>query len=65
MIKHWRENVAQDNDFIIKSSINQRQLCITKSDDSFIKDVNEPINYILEKFKPFKSYEYKVTANFV
>ena len=48
MNKHWRENVAQDNNFIITSSFNQRQLYITKSDDSFIKDTNEPIDYILD-----------------
>ena len=48
MNKHWRENVAQDKKFHIKSSFNQRQLYITKSDDSFIKDINEPIDYILD-----------------
>ena len=65
MKKHWRENVAQDNNFNIKSSFNQKQLFITKSDDCFIKDVNEPIGYILDEFKPFKSYKYRVTANCV
>ena len=65
MNKHWRENVAQDNNFNIKSSFNQKQLYITKSDDSFINAVNEPIDYILDEFKPFKSYKYKVTANCV
>ena len=65
MKKHWRENVAQDDNFNIKSSFNQRQLYITKSNNSFIKDVNEPIHYILDEFKPFKSYKYKVTANCV
>ena len=65
MNKHWRENVAQDNNFNIKSSFNQRQLYITKSDDSFIKVINEPIGYTLDGFKPFKSYKYKVTANCV
>ena len=29
----------------------------------FIKDINEPVDYILDEFKPFKSYKYKVTAN--
>ena len=62
MKKHWRENVAQDKNFNIKSSFNQRQLYITKSDDSFIKDINEPIDYILDGFKSFKSYKFKVTA---
>ena len=61
--KHWREKVAQDNNYNNKSSYNQRQLYITKSDDNFIKDINEPIDYILDEFKPFKSYKYKVTAN--
>ena len=65
MNKHWRENVAQDTNFNIKSSFNQKQLYFTKSDDSFIKDVNEPIDCILDGFKPFKSYKYKVTANCV
>ena len=63
MNKHWRKNVAQDNNFNIKSSFNRKQLYITKSDDSFIKDFNEPIDYILDRYKPFKSYKYKVTAN--
>ena len=57
MNEHWRENVAQDNDFKIKSIFNQKQLYIIKSDDSFIKDVNETIDYILDEFKPFKSYK--------
>ena len=65
MNKHWREYVARDNNFNIKSSFNQRQLYITKSDDSYIQDINEPIDYILDGFKPFKFYEYKVTANCV
>ena len=65
MNKHWRENVAQENNFNIKSSLNQRQLYITKSDDSFIKEINEPIDYILDGLKPFKSYNYKVTVNCV
>ena len=29
----------------------------------FIKDVKEPIDYILDDFKPFKSHKNKVTAN--
>ena len=49
--KHWREKEAPDNNFKNKSSFNQRQLYITKSDDSFIKDINEPIDYILDGFK--------------
>ena len=48
MNKHWRENVIQDNNFNIKSSFNQKQLYITKSDDSFLKEINEPIDYILD-----------------
>ena len=70
MNKHWRENVVLKdlrssfaNNYNIKSSFNQRQLFITKSNGSFIKDINEPVDYILDKFKPFKSYKYKVTAN--
>ena len=63
MNQHWRENVIQDNNFNIKSSFNQKQLYITKSDDTFIEDINEPIDYILVGFKPFKSYNNKVTAN--
>ena len=65
MNKHWRENIAKDNTYKIKSSFNQRQLHITKSDKSFIKDINEPIDYILDGFKPFKYYKYKVSANWV
>ena len=53
MDKHWRENVVL-NDNYIKSSFNQRQLYITKSNGSFIKDINEPVDYILDEFKPFK-----------
>ena len=65
MNKHCREKVAQNNNFNIKPSFNQRQLYNNKSDDSCIKDVNEPIDYILDEFKPFKSYNYEVTANCV
>ena len=77
MNKHWRENVVLNDprsnfanqgtcfadNYNIKSSFNQRQLYITKSNSSFIKDINEPADYILDEFKPFKSYKYKVTAN--
>ena len=63
MNKHWGENVVLNDNFKIKSSFNQRQLYITKSNGSFIKDNNEPLNYILDESKPFKSYKYKVTAN--
>ena len=50
------------DNYTIKSSFNQRQLYITKP-GSYNKDINEPIDYILNGFKPFKSYKYKVTAN--
>ena len=50
MKRHWRENVAQDKNFNIKSSFSQRELYITQSDDSFIKDNNEPIDYRNNKF---------------
>ena len=70
MNKHWRENVVLNDlrcsfadNYNIKSSFNQKQLYITKSNGSFIKDINEPVDYILDEFKPFKSYTYKVTAN--
>ena len=70
MNKHWRENVVLNdlrssfaNNFNIKASFNQRQLYITKSNGSFIKEINEPVDYILDECKPFKSYKYKVTAN--
>ena len=64
MNKHMRESVISTdpsiaNNYTSKSSFNQRQLYITKS-GSYI---NEPIDYILDGFKPFKSYKYKVTAN--
>ena len=77
MNKHWRENVVLNDlrssfanqgtcfadNYNIKSSFNQRQLYITKSNGNFIKDINEPVDYILDEIKPFKSYKYKVTAN--
>ena len=50
------------DNYTIKSSFNQRQLYITKP-GSYINDINEPIDNILDGFKPFKSYKYKVTAN--
>ena len=50
------------NNYTIKSSFNQKQLYITKP-GSYIIDINEPIDYILDGFKPFKSYKNKVTAN--
>ena len=52
-----------NDNYNTKSSFNQRQLYITKSNDSFIKDINEPVDYILDEFKPFKSYKYNITAN--
>ena len=67
MNKHMREAVISTNpssagNYTIKSSFNQRQLNITKP-GNFIDDINEPIDYILDGFKPFKSCKYKVTAN--
>ena len=61
--KHWRENVVLNDNYKNKSSFNQSQLYITKSNGSFIKDNNEPVDYILDEFKPFKSYKFKATAN--
>ena len=77
MKKHWRENFVLNDlrssfanqgtcfadNYNIKSSFNQRLLYIIKSNGSFIKDIIEPVDYILYKFKPFKSYKYKVTVN--
>ena len=63
MNKHWRENVVSNDNYNIKSSFNQKQLYTTKSKGSFIKDINEPVDYLLDEFKPFKLYKYKVTAN--
>ena len=63
MNKHGRENVVLNDNYNIKSSFNQRQLYICKSNGSFIKDINEPVDYILDEFKQFKSYKYKVTVN--
>ena len=67
MNKHMRESVISTipspaDNYTIKSSFNQRQLYITKP-GSYINDINEPMDYILDEFKPFKSYKYKVTAN--
>ena len=42
------------DNYTIKSSFNQRQLYITKP-GSYINDINEPIDYTLDGFKPFKS----------
>ena len=50
MNKHWRENVSLDENYNIKSSFNQRQLYITKSNNSLIKDINEPVDYILDEY---------------
>ena len=30
---------------------------------SFIKKINEPVNYILDDIKRFKSYKYKITVD--
>ena len=67
MNKYMRESVISTdpsfaNNYTIKSSFNQRQLYITKP-GSYINDINEPTDYIVDGFKPFKSYKYKVTAN--
>ena len=59
-INHTISNIT-DN-YIIKSSFNQTQLYITKP-GSYIKNNNEPTDYILDGFKPFKLYKYKITAN--
>ena len=66
MNKHMRERfISNDlsfaNNYTIESSVNQRQLYINKP-GSYINDINEPIDYILGGFKPFKSYKCKVTA---
>ena len=58
MNKHMRESVISTNpspadNYTIKSSFNQRQLYITKP-GSYINDINEPTDYILDGFKPFK-----------
>ena len=63
MNKHWRGKVVLNDNYNIKSKFNQKQLYITKSNGSFIKDINKPVDYILDEFKPFRSYKYKVTAN--
>ena len=74
MNKHMRESVISNDlsfanqgtcltdNYTIKSSFNQRQLYITQS-GIYINDISEPIEYILDGFKPFKSYKNKVTAN--
>ena len=55
-------DISFADNYTIKSSFNQRQLYIIKP-DSYITDINEPIDYILDGFKPFKSDIYKVTSN--
>ena len=74
MNKHMTESVISTDpsfanqgtgfadNYTIKSSFNQKQLYINKP-GSYINDINEPIDYILDGFKPFKSYKYKVTAD--
>ena len=76
MNKHMREsdistdpqngytNPSFADNYTIKSSFNQKQPYITKP-VSYINDIDEPIDYILDGFEPFKSYKYKVTANFL
>ena len=50
MKKHTIENKAITVDYDIKSSLNQRQLCSTKSNNNFIENFNEPADYILDEF---------------
>ena len=68
MNKHMRESVISTDpsfanqgtcfadNYTIKSNFNQRQLYITKP-GSYINDINEPKDYLLDGFKPFKSYK--------
>ena len=58
MNKNMRESVISTDssfakNYTIKLSFNQRQLYITKT-GYYINDINEPIDYILDGFKPFK-----------
>ena len=66
MNKHWRENVVLNDNYNIKPSFNQRQLLLlTVLIVLSIPATNlyDPKDYILDEFRPFKSYKYKVTAN--
>ena len=38
--KHWRENIATTNDYVIKSSFNQKQIYITKLKIELIQNIN-------------------------
>ena len=57
--KHWRENMATTNDYVIKSSFNQKKIYITKLNKELNENINEPVDHILDEFMPFKSYKYK------
>ena len=42
MKKHWRENTAAANDYVIKSSLNHRQIYITRANENLsIKTMNQ------------------------
>ena len=63
MNKHSTENIAITGDYDIKWSFNQRQLYFTKPNNKFFENFNQPLDWILDELKPFKSYKYKVTVN--
>ena len=65
MNKHWRENISTTNDYVLKSSFNHRQIYNRGVNEKFIENVNEPVDYILDHMKPFKSYKFKVSVSYL
>ena len=58
MNKHWRKQIAVTNDYVVKSSFNQKQIFITELNNELIQNINEPVDYILDESIPFKSYKF-------
>ena len=44
-----------------RALINDSSILLTNN--KCIENINEPVDYILDEFKPFKSYKNKVTVN--
>ena len=61
MNKHWRENIATTNDYVIKS--NFRQIYIRGVNEEFIENKIEVVDYIIDDIKRFKSYKFKVSVS--
>ena len=46
MNKHWRENIATTNVYVIKSSINQKQIYITQIKIELVDNSIESVDYL-------------------